>query len=39
MSEQTLDQAFPEADPGVIPFGSYVLIQIRSPKVKTADCK
>jgi co-chaperonin GroES (HSP10) len=36
MSEQTLDQAFPEADPGVIPFGSYVLIQIRSPKVKTA---
>ena len=36
MSEQTLDQAFPEADPGDIPFGSYVLIQIRSPKVKTA---
>ena len=36
-SEQTLDEAFPKADPGVEPFGSYVLIQIRNPKVKTAS--
>lgn len=36
-SEQTLDEAFPQADPGVEPFGSYVLIQIRNPKVKTAS--
>lgn len=36
MSEQTLQEAFPEADPGVIPFGNLVLVQIRSPKKKTA---
>lgn len=34
-SEQTLDEAFPKADPGVTPFGSYVLVQIRCPKTKT----
>jgi co-chaperonin GroES (HSP10) len=28
-------EAFPEADPGVIPFGSRVLVQIRTPKTKT----
>lgn len=36
MSEQTLQEAFPEADPGVVPFGNLVLVQIRSPKRKTA---
>lgn len=36
MSEQTLNDAFPQADPGVIPFGNLVLVQIRSPKKKTA---
>jgi len=28
-------EAFPEADPGVIPFCSRVLVQIRTPKTKT----
>lgn len=36
MSEQTLKDAFPEADPGIIPFGNLVLVQIRSPKKKSA---
>ena len=36
MSEQTLKEAFPEADPGVIPFGNLVLVQIRSPKKKSS---
>lgn len=31
-----LDDAFPACDPGVAPFGSRVLVQIRSPKRKTA---
>lgn len=31
-----LKQAFPEVDPGVIPLGSRVLVQIRTPKTKTA---
>ena len=35
--EQTLEEAFPTADPGVEPFGSYVLIQIRNPKTQTAS--
>ncbi len=30
-----LDEAFPPIDPGVIPFGSRVLVQIRMPKRKT----
>ena len=30
-----LDEAFPPCDPGVAPFGSRVLVQIRSPKKKT----
>ncbi len=29
------DEAFPPCDPGVMPFGSRVLIQIRTPKQKT----
>lgn len=32
----SLDEAFPAANPGVEPFGSRVLIQIRTPKSKTA---
>ena len=35
MSE-ALIEAFPDADPGITPFGSRVLVQIRSPKTKTA---
>jgi co-chaperonin GroES (HSP10) len=34
-SEQTLEEAFPKADPGVTPFGSFVLIQIRNAVTKT----
>ena len=30
-----LDEAFPPCDPGVTPFGSRILVQIRSPKKKT----
>lgn len=30
-----MKEAFPEADCGVIPFGSRVLVQIRTPKTKT----
>ena len=36
ISENALAEAFPEADPGVQPFGSRVLVQIRTPKTKTA---
>lgn len=36
-SEQSLEEAFPVADPGVQPFGSRVLVQIRNPKRKTAS--
>jgi len=34
MSEE-LDFAFPLADPGVIPLGSRILVQIRTPEEKT----
>ena len=30
-----LDEAFPACDPGVEPFGSRLLVQIRTPKKKT----
>jgi co-chaperonin GroES (HSP10) len=30
-----VDEAFPPCDPGVHPFGSRVLVQIRTPKSKT----
>ncbi len=33
--EQTLVEAFPEVDPGVRPFGSRVLVQVRTAKTKT----
>jgi co-chaperonin GroES (HSP10) len=32
----SVDEAFPACDPGVMPFGSRVLVQIRTPKKKTA---
>ena len=28
----SLDEAFPSVEPGLVPFGSRVLVQIRSPK-------
>lgn len=31
----SLDDAFPEVDPGVVPFGSRVLVQLRRPKSRT----
>jgi co-chaperonin GroES (HSP10) len=37
MSAEALLEAFPDADPGITPFGSRVLVQIRSPKTKTAS--
>ena len=36
-SEDALREAFPDADPGIQPFGSRVLVQIRTPKTKTAS--
>lgn len=33
---ETLDDAFPTCDPGFAPYGSRVLVQVRSPKTKTA---
>ncbi len=33
----TLNEAFPSADPGIQPFGSRILVQIRTPKAKTAS--
>lgn len=35
-SYDSIDEAFPGCDPGVIPFGSRILVQIRTPKKKTA---
>jgi co-chaperonin GroES (HSP10) len=34
--ERMLEEAFPVAEPGVKPFGSRVLVQIRNPQNKTA---
>ena len=36
-AEDALKEAFPVADPGIQPFGSRVLVQIRTPKSKTAS--
>lgn len=33
--ENELKEAFPEVDPGIRPFGSRVLVQIKTPKTKT----
>lgn len=35
-SENAIEMAFPVADPGVQPFGSRVLVQIRNPKQRTS---
>lgn len=35
--ENALAEAFPAAEPGIQPFGSRVLVQIRSPLQKTAS--
>ena len=35
-SYDDIDQAFPPCDPGVEPFGSRVLVQVRTPMRKTA---
>lgn len=35
--ENALAEAFPVAEPGIQPFGSRVLVQIRSPLQKTAS--
>ena len=32
----SLDEAFPSVEPGLVPFGSRVLVQIRSPKKTSA---
>lgn len=34
-SYESLEEAFPKVDPGVAPFGSLVLVQIRQPKRQT----
>lgn len=36
MSEEALNEAFPAADPGIQPFGSRVLVQIRTPRSRSA---
>lgn len=33
---KSLEEAFPEADPGLVPFGNKVLVQIRTPKQRSA---
>ncbi len=35
LAYDTIDQAFPDVDPGLRPFGSRVLVQIRTPMLKT----
>jgi len=35
-SEEAIKEAFPKVDPGIQPFGSRVLVQIRTAKSKTA---
>jgi co-chaperonin GroES (HSP10) len=35
MSNEALNEAFPECDPGVKPLGSRVLLQIRTPETKS----
>ena len=30
----SVDQAFPEVDPGLVPFGSRILVQKRSPRTR-----
>lgn len=35
LAYDSIDQAFPEVDPGLTPFGSKVLVQIRTPMRRT----
>lgn len=35
MAYETLEDAFPQADPALRPFGSSVIVQIRTPKLAT----
>lgn len=35
MAYESIDQAFPEVDPGLEPFGSRVLVQIRTPMLQS----
>lgn len=35
LAYDTLDQAFPDVNPGFIPFGSNVLVQIRTPMLRS----
>ena len=35
--ENALEEAFPAVDPGIQPFGSRVLVQIRNPKQRTSS--
>lgn len=35
LRERELERAFPVVDPGLIPFGERVLVQIRTPKTKS----
>lgn len=37
LAYESLDQAFPKVDPGLEPFGSRVLVQIRTPMTKTKE--
>lgn len=34
-TQNELDEAFPDIDPGFEPFGSRVIVQLRSPKTKS----
>lgn len=34
---EALNEAFPPIEPGITPFGSRVLVQIRTPKSRTAS--
>jgi co-chaperonin GroES (HSP10) len=36
MHYDSIEDAFPEIDPGIIPFGSRILVQVRVAKKKTA---
>lgn len=35
-SYESIEEAFPEVNPGLVPFGARVLVQIRTPKKKSA---
>ncbi len=34
-NDQALLEAFPDVDPGFVPFGSRLIVQVRSPKAKS----